>query len=42
MLIFFGRLPYKLILNNQNHCLLFVLKEGYYYLFQDKPVAKKI
>ena len=42
MLIFLGRLPYKLIINNQNYFLLLVLKEGNYHLFQGKPVAKKI
>jgi len=37
---FLRRLPYKLILNNQNYFYFCVLKEGYYYLFQGKPVAK--
>ena len=41
MLIFLRRLPYKLIINNQNYFLLLVLKEGNYHLFEGKPVAKK-
>jgi len=35
-------LPYKLTLNNQNYFYFCVVKEGYYNLFQGKPVAKKI